>query len=132
MQDLSHLVIGDPPQQFDPNYYTQKPPEEIDQVKTASAAGNLSRVKEVFESQWITKLPSERIKLENFIDSLGVAQENNFLDVATYLVSRGILTTIHNFIYAVQRKPYAFLQLFLDHAFNINEQINAATPPCLM
>lgn len=65
-------------------------------------------------SVWITtncQTPSQRVTLADLIDSLGVDQNNDFLDVASYLLSQGIPITVHNFVYAVKKKSYAFLQL---------------------
>ena len=33
---------------------------------------------------------------------------------------------------AIEQKSYSFLQLYLDHGYNINEPLDWATPPPLL
>ena len=129
--DVSSLVVGNPPPVFDPYDAVQLPPVEIEQLKTASAAGDLAVVESIFSSL-LTRPPAEQIKKHRLIDSLWLALANHHLPVVSFLLSQGVPMNVYHFIYAVEKKLYHFLQLFLDYGWDINEPINLATPPPLM
>ncbi|KAF7131024.1 hypothetical protein CNMCM5793_003959 [Aspergillus hiratsukae] len=101
----SALVLGSPRCVFDPTYYAELRSPEFQQLKVASEQGNLEQVRNIFESNQLSK--------DTFIYSLARAQQNSHIS-------------------AVEKRQYDFLDLFLEHGYNINEPINWTTPSVLI
>lgn len=126
------VMGGEPLVDCGPEIRTCEPPEEVVQLEAASASGDIKAVEAVFQSQWLEKAQVDRIHIDRFASSLVMAMTYNHVSVASYLLSVGVSMNISHFTLAMEMKSYAFLQLFLDHGWDINEPISWATPGPLM
>ena len=125
--DVSHLIAGDFPATFDPNFQRPPSPPEFEQVRAASASGDLAAVKAAFE-QWNTHNPGWK---RRFHDGLSAAIENNHLPVVSYLLSQGVDLMDLDFAQATKKKSYPMLQLLLDRGWDINAPMGRIEPPAL-
>ena len=121
-----------PPWNFEQETRGYRPLAEIEKVETASASGDLTTVRTIFESPPFDRTLAERVELDYLAGSFSAALENNQLSVATYLLSKGVPINIYHFTLAIELKSYSFLQLFLDYGWDINTPIDSANPPPLM
>ncbi|KAL8804072.1 MAG: hypothetical protein Q9182_002785 [Xanthomendoza sp. 2 TL-2023] len=87
-------------------------PPEFALVEEASAAGDLATVKSILD-QW-------NKPLGGFTRALTLAMESGHLSVAATLLEHGLKVNGYHVYGAVKRRAYPFLQLFLDHGYNIN------------
>jgi hypothetical protein len=124
--DLSKLFLGDPP----PMVPYVEPPV-IGQLTEASASGNLTEVQAIL-SQFLAQPAPTDFELDHLVGALDKAVKNNHVKVASYLLSQGIPMNVGLFRHATQVKSYEMLQLFLDHGWNINQQLSYTKPPPLM
>jgi len=64
-------------------------------------------------------------------NAMEIAVKNEDLLEVADLLSRNVKPTRDDFIYAVQEKSYAILELFLKDGYNINEPFRTDYPPPL-
>ncbi|KAL8888389.1 MAG: hypothetical protein Q9215_004185 [Flavoplaca cf. flavocitrina] len=93
------------------------------QAQEASAAGDLTTVKRVTHD-W-------KGNMQGFSDSLMVAIDNGHMAVASYLLEYGSSVENWHFRCAIEKRAYPFLQLCLDHGYNINDTGDSSTPAVL-
>ena len=96
------------------------PPPEVVQLEHASAAGDLVAVQAILR-QWKEKPKCERINKDLFASSFQFTLDKGRLPIARYLVEHGVVINEAHFKLAMHKKYYAFLQLALDHGFDINK-----------
>lgn len=101
---------------------------EIVQMEEACASGDMAAVQAVFRSEWVEKPADDRIDKDQFASSFKVAIKNDHLAAASFLISVGVMMDLAHFKCALELKAYPFLQLFLEHGFDINEQLSWSEP----
>ncbi|KAI9855632.1 MAG: hypothetical protein M1813_009678 [Trichoglossum hirsutum] len=108
------------------------PLSEIDELRTASASGNLTAVKAIF-ARWSSKPASEKGEIDCCGAALYGAVRNHHHEVASYLLLMGVPLNMDIVILATRLKSYAALQLLLDHNWDINQPVlKMVLPPPLM
>ena len=103
------------------------PPREVPQLETASAAGDLTRVKAILQ-QWHEKPKDEQINPDLFASSFKFAIEEKHISVASYMLKWGVSMNEAHFKLAVEQKSYPFLELFLSYGFDINSPRSSTEP----
>lgn len=88
-------------------------PPEYAHVEEASAAGDLATVKRILDD-WDTYMAG-------FGRAFISAIKNGYLAVASCLLEHGLQVEGFHFRYALEQKSYPFMQLCLDHGYNIND-----------
>ncbi|KAH0551572.1 hypothetical protein GP486_007210 [Trichoglossum hirsutum] len=112
---------------MNPEFDSEKP--DINELRTASASGDLATVKEVFAQ----RQTSDKREINFFRGALYDAIENSRYEVASYLLSAGVPLNMSVVVLATQSKSYTALQLFLDYNWDINEPVlRMDRPPPLM
>lgn len=106
------------------------PPSEVLQLETASAAGDMTTVKAIFQ-QWHKKPKDKQINLDLFASSFKVAIEEGHISVASYLLESGVFMNEAHFKLAMKQKAYPFLELFISYGFDINAP-RSSTEPALL
>ncbi|KAL9599248.1 MAG: hypothetical protein Q9219_003950 [cf. Caloplaca sp. 3 TL-2023] len=96
-----------------PPIFSSSTPIEYEQVREASAAGDLAAVKGVLDN-WAKNVDSFSI---SFIPAL----ENKHISVASYLLQRGVPVKGVHFDCAMKHKLYPFLELCLCQGYDIND-----------
>ncbi|KAF6217713.1 hypothetical protein HO133_006540 [Letharia lupina] len=110
---------------------TCKLPAEIIQMEQASCAGDVAAAEDVYH-EWLAKpQDSERAHINHFASSFAIAMAHGHVSIASYLLRVGVPMNYRHFELAIEHKSYAFLQLYLDYGYNINESPDWATPPPL-
>ena len=102
-------------------------PPEVLQLETASASGDIASVKEILR-QYDGRLKDENTSIDLFASSFKFAMRGNHLPVAAYLIEQGISFNESHFSQAMDNKAYSFLELFLEHGFDINESRSDLRP----
>lgn len=74
----------------------------------------------------------ERAHIEHFASFFAIAMAHDHVSVASYLLKVGVPMNHGHVELAIEQKFYSFLQLYLDHDYNINEPLEWATPPPLL
>lgn len=69
--------------------------------------------------------------MRGFSDSLMSAISNGRMAVASYLLECGLPVQYRHFECAIQQRAYPFMQLCLDHGYNINDTGVSSTPGVL-
>ncbi|KAL8901462.1 MAG: hypothetical protein Q9207_005199 [Kuettlingeria erythrocarpa] len=110
---LSLFPISQAPARFD------TPPRELEQLEVASAAGDVATVTSIMDS-WADKPAEEQHWKGAFGKGLKPALEGGHVAVAACLLERGVKVNSGNFSSAMEHKSYGFLELYLDHGYDIN------------
>lgn len=131
MMNLSPLVFGNPPLVPRPRTNAREDPPDIEQLKVASACGDLAAV-QIILSRSLARRTSEQIEKRRFVVALAAAVTNNHVLIAAHLLYHGVPLNIGLFVCATKMKSYPMLQLFLDCGWDINEPIDRVSPPPLM
>ncbi|KAL8993009.1 MAG: hypothetical protein Q9169_006668 [Polycauliona sp. 2 TL-2023] len=112
----------------------QKPVKDpkVLQLETASAAGDLTRVKALFD-QWHSKpTKDEQINLDPFASCFGPVIRNGHASVAASMLdSRITIMNEAHFRLAVKHKAYAIMELCLSRGFDINTSFTSTWPASL-
>ena len=96
------------------------PPQDVLQLEHASAAGDFTAVQAILH-EWNQKPKCEQINKDLFAGSFQYTLDIDRLPIAQHLVELGIVINEAHFKLAMNKKCYAFLQLALDHGFDINK-----------
>lgn len=105
----------------------QEPPSQVLQLEDASASGDLDLVKSVFQHR--EEDQSEKPSLFHFASSFSFTIDGGYLSIATYIIDCGVEFNDAHFQYAMDKKVYPFLELFLDRGFDINMTWSDWAPP---
>ncbi|KAI9768464.1 MAG: hypothetical protein M1840_004873 [Geoglossum simile] len=109
-----------------------QPRTEIQNLRAASAAGDLQTVQVILE-QWLSIPSRQKRRIDYFSVALYDAVRNRHHEVISYLLSAGVPLNMDTVTLATKSRAYGILQLFLDHDWDINEPLrNMALPPPLM
>ncbi|KAL9104191.1 MAG: hypothetical protein Q9163_000843 [Psora crenata] len=93
---------------------------EEDQMKEACASDDVANLKAVYGLylQGTRNTPKDW-----FAGCYNIALSYNNASVARFLVEAGIPFNIFHFIQALDQKEYTLMKLYLDHEFDINQQL---------
>lgn len=93
---------------------------DIVQLEDASKTGDIDAVRQIFH-HWLERSESERSSIDRFASSFHYAMNSCRINIASFLVVHGVAINEFHFKLAMVKKCYAFLQLALDHGFDINK-----------
>ncbi|KAL8812800.1 MAG: hypothetical protein Q9200_000767 [Gallowayella weberi] len=113
-------VEPDRPVTILPRKEKEKEKEKSSIEYEASAAGDLATVNRILD-QWDKGFGRFSVALYRAI-------ENGHLSVAANLFEHGVEVEAHHFQCAVEQRAFPFMQLFLDHRYNINSPDYRANP----
>ncbi|KAL9593564.1 MAG: hypothetical protein Q9219_007493 [cf. Caloplaca sp. 3 TL-2023] len=85
-------------------------PPEVAQLEAAAAADNLAQFKEIYETR----------KDINSAKPFWKALDENHINIAAYILGQGFHPANHDFEKVMKRQAYDWMQLFLDHGFDLN------------
>ncbi|KAL9123548.1 MAG: hypothetical protein Q9217_007026 [Psora testacea] len=102
---------------------------EEDQMEEACSSDNVEKLKAVYGSylQGAQNTPKDW-----FARCYNIALSNNNTSIALFLLKAGIPFNISHFIQALELREYTFMKLYLNHGFNINQQLAWDKPGPLM
>lgn len=92
---------------------------DLETLRPWFTRGDIGAVKAVFQ-QWRQTPESRRIDKNLFNSALSTALKNNCLSIAVYLLENGVAIYDTQFQSAMEKKAYPFLQLYLNHGFDLN------------
>ena len=87
------------------------PPSEVLQLETASAVGDITRVKAILQ-QWLEKPKDKQINLDLFANSFKFAMKEDHVPIASYMLECGVSMNEAHCKLAMKQKSYPFLELF--------------------
>jgi hypothetical protein len=111
--------------------YCESRSTHIQQLEDASEKGDLVAVKLLFETQLLVPERPGRPESEQLIGALHGAVQHDHPHIADYLLSKGVPAEMRFYQFAVQKKSYQMLEVFLKHKWDINQQVSYCKPPLL-
>ena len=125
--ELSTLIVSGFPATLNPNFRRPPTPPEFEQVKAASAIGDVAAVKDII-AQWNKRSYDPELKRRLHA---GVSAAIDHVLVVSYLLRKGVDINDLDFAEATKKKSYPMLQLFLDCGWDISTPMGRIEPPTL-